>query len=51
MGILLLQTKLTRTHFQMLLYKKYSLIVYLLKLISYFCCEFKEGRFFLLRFL
>ena len=28
--------------------KKYSLIIYSLKLILYFCCEFKEVRFFLL---
>ena len=31
--------------------KKYSLIIYSLKLILYFCCEFKEMRFSLLRFL
>ena len=31
--------------------KKYSLIIYSLKIILYFCFEFKEMRFFLLRFL
>lgn len=31
--------------------KKYSLIIYSLKLILYFCCEFKKMGFFLIRFL